>query len=422
VRCRSISFSPSGRRLASVPLEKSSSVNQEVAPLQRVPGLDLLRLVAALLVVLYHYTFHGPGAYDLTWLSVPEVSSVTRYFNLGVPLFFAISGFVIAASVEGRTVREFFIARASRLYPAFLVCMTLTFVVVTCFGAPRLTTSAAQWVANLLIAAPALNQEYMDLVYWSIVCEVIFYAMVAGTAWLGLFQRHLPFLVVGWLVVSVVNEVLLKSNLVRHLLITNYSGYFSAGMMIYCLVRGQPRKPLIWGLLIAATIVGAFQADWNANWLRERGVELLPAVVMLLGALTPLMVGAFVLIKRLPVGPGTLLALGGLTYPLYLMHQMIGYVIFNHLEGVAPRAVLLVGVIATMLAASWIVYRFIERPAQARLRGLLRSLLIREKRQATPSHGQVEPMPRSAIVMPLLLLPRERPPAPSQSNQAKRAS
>ena len=32
--------------------------------------------VAAVMVVVYHYTFHGPGAYDLTGFSVPDAAPV----------------------------------------------------------------------------------------------------------------------------------------------------------------------------------------------------------------------------------------------------------------------------------------------------------------------------------------------------------
>jgi peptidoglycan/LPS O-acetylase OafA/YrhL len=117
----------------------------------RVEALDLLRLAAAILIVLYHYTFHGPGAYQLTWVAWPAVTPVTKYFFLGVPLFFVISGFVIAYSAQNRTVLEFFIARFSRIYPGFVLCMSLTFVSVAAFGAPWLHTSyAGDWVTRLI--------------------------------------------------------------------------------------------------------------------------------------------------------------------------------------------------------------------------------------------------------------------------------
>src|SRR3954469_8577552 len=93
----------------------------------RVPALDLLRLVAVLGVMAFHYGFRGPTAQDVTHVALPELAAFGRYGFLGVSVFFVISGFVISYSAEGRTGPGFAIARAARIYPTYLLCMTLTF-------------------------------------------------------------------------------------------------------------------------------------------------------------------------------------------------------------------------------------------------------------------------------------------------------
>src|SRR5882762_2012270 len=90
----------------------------------RVEALDLLRLAAVLAVVLYHFGFWGPAHQT----AIPSMASFAKYGFLGVPVFFIISGFVIAYSAEGRTATGFAIARFSRIYPTFVFCMTLTFL------------------------------------------------------------------------------------------------------------------------------------------------------------------------------------------------------------------------------------------------------------------------------------------------------
>ena len=52
-----------------------------------------------------------------------------------------------------------------------MLCMTLTFLTVLMLGRPDFTTSAGQWIANLLIAAPALRHPDMDSAYWSLVID-----------------------------------------------------------------------------------------------------------------------------------------------------------------------------------------------------------------------------------------------------------
>jgi peptidoglycan/LPS O-acetylase OafA/YrhL len=68
----------------------------------RVPALDLLQLVAVGAVILYHYGFWGPASHGFPQVAIP--APVAQYGFLGVPVFFAISGFVIAYSAEGRNL------------------------------------------------------------------------------------------------------------------------------------------------------------------------------------------------------------------------------------------------------------------------------------------------------------------------------
>ncbi len=85
------------------------------SPTSRVEALDLLRLVAVLGVVLYHFGFWGPASQGVPQVALPWLTPMAKYGFLGVPGFFVISGFVIAYSAEGRTATGFAIARFSRI-------------------------------------------------------------------------------------------------------------------------------------------------------------------------------------------------------------------------------------------------------------------------------------------------------------------
>lgn len=114
----------------------------------RVPAIDLLRLAAVSAVILYHYGFWGPASHGVPQVALPALAPVAQYGFLGVPVFFAISGFVIAYSAEGRTPVGFAIARFSRIYPTFVFCMTLTFAATLLFGAGHFEVTPAQWSAT----------------------------------------------------------------------------------------------------------------------------------------------------------------------------------------------------------------------------------------------------------------------------------
>ena len=115
----------------------------------RLAELDLLRFIAALSVLLFHYAFRGYAADDLSPINLPVLIPIFKYGYLGVGLFFMISGFVILMSAIGKNGREFVTSRISRLYPEFWICCTLTALVIFFFGAPHFDVSLTQFFINL---------------------------------------------------------------------------------------------------------------------------------------------------------------------------------------------------------------------------------------------------------------------------------
>jgi len=57
------------------------------------------------------------------------------------------------------------------------------------------------------------------------------------------------------------------------------------------------------------------------------------------------------------------LAVGGLTYPLYLLHMQLGYVLFER-QAPANALPFVVAIVLGMTLLAWIVWRYVERPAQ----------------------------------------------------------
>ncbi|UVK36976.1 acyltransferase [Mesorhizobium sp. AR10] len=329
-----------------------------------VATLDLLRLAAALAVVFYHYFFRGAAAGGFLAEGYPTVAPVAIYGYLGVNLFFLISGFVIAWSAESRKWEQFAIARFARLYPGFLLCMTITFAIVASVGAPLFSASLRQYAANLSMFAPAFGQPFMDGVYWSIFLELIFYGWVTLALFTGVFGKWKLALIFIWLAISALNEFFIDSRAARFLFITEFGPFFAAGLLVHHLhAHGRSLPALL--LLVAAFLMSSSTIAVTQHWmLNEYGVavsltNLVVANVIMHAAL----IGGVLL--RNHVGPSSLtLALGGLTYPLYLLHQNIGYLAINAAAPMVGKWNAALGCVALMLLVSWAIWRYFERPAQ----------------------------------------------------------
>jgi peptidoglycan/LPS O-acetylase OafA/YrhL len=336
----------------------------------RVEALDLLRLLAVLGVIVYHYGFRGPTIGNGTHVAVPEIAPFAEYGFLGVPAFFVISGFVIAYSAEGRNATGFAIARFSRIYPTFVLCMTLTFLTVLMFGKPDFTTDFGQWLANLAIAAPALHHPYMDSAYWSLVIEITFYGWVTLFIATGLFPRRIDAIVLGWLCLSMANELTIDARFMENIFLADDAGYFATGLMIYEIYRGR-RDLMVYCVLGLSVGIAVFHAVHSLAWLRSHSATAFDSWIVAAICLTSI-VAIFLAtrIRRFPLSPALVTAIGGITYPLYLLHQQIGYALFLRM---APANAKL-GVTAIVLGvgfASWILWRYVERPLQCAVRNQL---------------------------------------------------
>jgi len=341
----------------------------------RLASLDLLRVVAALAVVAFHYLFRGAAGTPMLDVAYPALAPFALPGYLGVNLFFLISGFVIAWSAEGRDGVSFAIARFARIYPGFVASMTITFVVLLWAGDPRWPVSVQQYVANLFILSPALGQPFVDGVYWSIVLELVFYFWVALALLLGVFERWKLPLLAGWLAVCAINEYFVGSGAARLVFITEFGPWFAGGILVHHVFsRG-------WSAAAAALMAAAFALSCamlpiTAGWMQETyGTSLGIGALIAANVIIHLLLPAAIAVRRFAPASPLVIMLGGLTYPLYLLHQHIGYVAINALAPSLGAGLAAVAALAVVCLASWLVWRYIETPGRKATVGLLTRLL-----------------------------------------------
>ena len=64
-------------------------------------------------------------------------------------------------------------------------------------------------------------------------------------------------------------------------------------------------------------------------------------------------------------------AMGGVTYPLYLLHQELGYKLFNNLGDIVNKYLLLVMTIVFFITISYVIWRYLEMVIIRRLKVVL---------------------------------------------------
>ncbi len=334
---------------------------------ERIATLDLLRLVAALTVVCFHYLFRGEIAADGHGQAYEFASGAAIYGYLGVNLFFLISGFVIAWSAEGREFSRFALARFARLYPGFLVCMTISFAVLWIAADPSFQVGLPQYVANLFMFSKALGQPFVDGVYWSIILEIIFYGWVAIALFFGVFERWKLGLLACWLIICSGNEFWLGNGAIKLVFITEYGALFVSGVLIHH-IFAHGRSSEAMALLIASFFVSTASMSAGRDWMLDHYGQAVPVVGLVVSnvVIYGLLIGAVRFRSKLAPSRFVLM-LGGLTYPLYLLHQNMGYISIKNLAPVTGSWIAFVATTAVMLLLSWAIWRFVETPARRKI-------------------------------------------------------
>ncbi len=348
-----------------------SSAPDPAVTRERVKELDLLRFGAALMVVLYHYAAFGP-AKGLSTLHYPALAPIAQYGFLGVELFFMISGFVILMSASGGSVRRFVVSRVVRLYPAFWVCCTLTFLVTLLIGAPKFSASVSQYLWNLPMIAGFFHVPPIDGSYWTLYVELRFYALVAAVLLLRQMHR-VEGLLQAWFAVILVLHVQPLRGL-NTLLIPNFACYFIAGAVCY-LIWDRGATPLRLGLLAGTWSLAEYSmlsdlagASMGAGSFAA-GIN--PVVVALAISVLFAVMLCVALRRTGRLGRGNWVGVGALTYPLYLLHQYIADMVFNRAyPGINPH-LLFWSVVVSMLLAAYAAHRWVERPLAGPLKAAL---------------------------------------------------
>lgn len=347
----------------------------------RLVELDALRFICAFSVMLYHYTFLGYASDEHpSPVHYETIGAISKYGYLAVHFFLVLSGYLVLKSALAKTVKEFFISRVTRLYPAYWGAVLVTAISIWVFGPEEQSSnyselmhvSPTEFVVNMTMLQRFLGFNDLDGVYWSLSYELSFYLIISVLIGWRLMHR-LDIALFIWLGYT----ALVRTDNPTHtpafyFLIPTYAPLFAAGMVFYLLQHKLYARWKLHALLAISYSLCLRSALAEATSHSQMfHTAFSPTIIALV--ITSIFLTFFLIINRklqLPQWP--MLSLGGsLTYPLYLLHCNIGYLLFQHGASFMNKWVLLAGIILLMLVLSYALHRFVEKPGGKMLQKLL---------------------------------------------------
>jgi exopolysaccharide production protein ExoZ len=344
---------PQGKRNRLVDLGEAAGniaawqAGPTVGAVRMIGGLQMLRGVAATLVVLFHL----------------QAASV---YEAGVDVFFVLSGFVIFHSVQGRADRGagwFLRQRFWRIVPSYWAALGLTLLAMAGLavmqgdwsGWPGLTTLV---ISVLLLPLP----DQVMAIAWTLTVEGMFYLLFAAT-YFRWGTKGALWALAAWALVTIVLKYLhLGLPPVFGLILYSGATEFLFGALISLAIgkgwRAGAVPALVLGLIgLGLVVTETVTFAWGRVW-----VAGLPSAALVYG----LAAGGWRM-------PGWALVWGEASYLLYLLHLLVFSVAGTLLRmaGVAPYGsvgvMLALGALSIVVSVAATVW--FERPYRAWTKG-----------------------------------------------------
>ncbi|MBI1301307.1 MAG: acyltransferase family protein [Alphaproteobacteria bacterium] len=333
--------------------------------------IQILRAVAIIQVVFLHLSV---GFSEFGSIFVPLF---TDFGWLGVRLFFVISGFIIAKTIQDQAnFKIYILKRYLRVFPLYFIFTFISVYIYSVsetlmFSSPRNDYGAhvdieqiniTYWIGASFLMIP---QDIWPIynVGWSLEHEILFYVIFGISFFIVGMRASLLFMAV-----LILMSLFLETILMQHIFLS--FPYFLMGMLVYYLrEKSVYIKPLILFFLISIT--GAI------NIYHLYFFKLNKVLFIFLNAIffATIVEGALRLENKIPNNKlaNSFVVLGDMSFSIYLTHYIVVVLLSLILMSVFPSLgvehipyalflMIFVSCILIVLLVSALVYYYIEQP------------------------------------------------------------
>jgi len=351
---------------------------------QRFGFIDGLRGVAALAVVIHHIIWFTPWDFFGSDLATEWVYRIGYWGKCGVPVFFVISGFVIAHSLRKATVTPkfmgtFFLRRSMRLDLPYwctivaMIALSYGCIALTSIEPPTDIPTLGQLVAHAFYLQNLLGYGNISVGFWTLCIEIQFYmlfVMMLGAAQY-LSQRSARFCqqditspnsASSSALIAVFAPVMLAS-LFTFTYLDQLDNWFLRYYCLFCL-----------GACLSASRCGMIPK--SIAWIAIGLFAIRVGIEYQRSVFSGLVVGTLILLADARGGLNTWLMsrlwqyLGKISYSLYLIHYPVAHLIMHFGKQLSGDDVAMIYVwmavsLFASIAAAAVLYRAVEAPSIA---------------------------------------------------------
>ena len=324
--------------------------------------LDILRILAAFCIVFFHYEFRGYAKSNMSFLFFPYLKEISKYGYFAIYTFFMLSAFSMTLTIENKNSGvKFLYSRIKRLYPTFWVSVGITSAFIIFLGGGKFSVTPKQFLINLTMLNGFVGVKSVDGVYWFLFVMLRFYFLYSLLIFFKL-TKHLEYIVLLWILLSAILFAF-KLNKLSMFIIARYTPFLSAGI-VFALIKNKGWN-VFRTILILLSLFFAFvvlNKEVNKFINHEYKIFFSHTVVYAFVTVNFLIIGLIAsdIINVKTKNSKYIVTLSLATYPMYLLHQYIGFMLFIKFHTLANKYLLLTLVISFILSLSLLIVKYIE--------------------------------------------------------------
>lgn len=324
----------------------------------------------------FHLAFHSSS------VTYPELVPWSSWGWVGVQIFFVISGFVIAYSAAKASWMSFAAGRFLRIVPALWICATVTLI------ASLISASPAELLPDYLRGLTLWpTGPWIDPVYWTLTVEISFYLMVFALllvnrfAWLEWCMAAIGILsIANYAVLRVLSRLDLiaehpMTETAQQLLLLQNGMHFGLGVFLWAgFAKGWTAFRLTMvGVCLTGGLFPILSTSLGKHDQGLISLSLVPLPLAVWVAAVAALIGAVAYDKQFSarLSPSAIRAVkvfGLATYPLYLVHNVVGVALLRSLVAMDRWAALGLSM-AAMICLSVVITVSLEPALRRMLQG-----------------------------------------------------
>jgi peptidoglycan/LPS O-acetylase OafA/YrhL len=192
--------------------------------------------------------------------------------------------------------------------------------------------------------------------------ELKFYVLIGIFMMLGITKLRILTVSILWPVVGAMAETA-DNDLLSEILMPDYAPLFAGGMLLFVLLENRRNLVCWFGILMNVAL--ASQQTQTGQFKRMEDITGLsfPSMACWIVVVACFAVVAVATLTRLSRLSWTGLSFAGaLTYPLYLIHEYVGWWLIHVIQDALPPGITLSLAVGVCFGVAWAIWKYIEVP------------------------------------------------------------